>query len=49
MRWACTTERQLHLFRGKRQRGTLPPAPSEFAVQASLVVLIRHTLIPATT
>jgi hypothetical protein len=43
------TARQLSLFKGKRQRGTLPPAPSAFAVQASLVVLIRHTLNPATT
>jgi hypothetical protein len=42
------TARQLNLFKSPRQRGTLPPAPSAFAVQASLVVLIRHTLSPAT-
>jgi hypothetical protein len=39
--------RQLNLFRSRRQRGTLPPAPSEFANQASLVDLIRHTIHPA--
>ena len=39
--------RQLHLFRGKRQRGTLPPAPSEFASQAFLVDVIRRTISPA--
>ena len=39
--------RQLHLFRSsKRQRGTAPPAPSEFASQAFLVAVIRRWLSP---
>ena len=41
------TARQLHLFKGKRKRGTLPPAPTEFASQAALVDLIRRTISPA--
>ena len=40
---------QLHLFKGRLQRGEMPPAPAEFGLQASLVALIRHTLNPATT
>jgi hypothetical protein len=32
---------------GQRPRGTLPPAPSEFASQASLVDLIKLTINPA--
>ena len=41
------TQRQLSLFKSRRQRGTLPPAPTEFASQAFLVDLIRHTIHPA--
>jgi hypothetical protein len=39
--------RQLHLFKSRRQRGTSPPAPMEFASQASLVDLIKRTINPA--
>jgi hypothetical protein len=35
------TARQLDLFKSRRRRGTLPPAPSAFAVQASLVVTLN--------
>jgi hypothetical protein len=40
------TERQLHLFKGKRQRGCAPPPPSEFASQAFLVDVIRRWIDP---
>jgi hypothetical protein len=33
--------RQLSLFKGKRQKGFAPPAPTEFASQAFLVDVIR--------
>jgi hypothetical protein len=35
-------QRQLHLFKSSKQRGTLPPAPTEFAVQRFLVHVIRR-------
>jgi hypothetical protein len=35
------TARQLHLFKSRKQRGTMPPPPSEFASQVFLVDLIR--------
>ena len=38
--------RQLHLFRGKRQRGSVPPAPTEFASQCVLVDIVRRWLDP---
>ena len=38
--------RQLSLFKGRKQRGTLPPAPSEFASQVFLVDVIRRWLDP---
>jgi hypothetical protein len=38
--------RQLHLFKSKRQRGTVAPAPTEFASQAFLVDIIRRWLDP---
>jgi hypothetical protein len=38
--------RQLHLFRGRRQRGTAPPTPSEFASQAFLVDIVRRWIDP---
>ena len=38
--------RQLHPFRSHKQRGTLPPAPTEFASQAFLVDVIRRWLDP---
>jgi hypothetical protein len=33
---------QLHLFKGKRQRGLRPPAPKEFAVQCALADTLRR-------
>jgi hypothetical protein len=38
--------RQLSLFKSRRQRGTVPPAPSEFASQAFLVDVIRRWIDP---
>jgi hypothetical protein len=38
--------RQLHLFHGKRQRGRIAPAPSEFQSQAFLLDVIRRWLSP---
>lgn len=40
------TARQLSLFKGKRQRGIAPPAPTEFASQCFLADLIRRMLDP---
>jgi hypothetical protein len=36
----------LHLFRSRRQRGCVPPAPTEFASQCFLADLIRRTISP---
>jgi hypothetical protein len=40
------TARQLSLFRGKRQLGIAPPAPTEFTSQCFLVDVIRRWLSP---
>ena len=40
------TERQLHLFKSRRQRGIAPPAPLEFASQAFLVDILRRWINP---
>src|SRR5580765_8430537 len=37
---------QLHLFKSRRQCGTAPPPPSEFASQCFLVDVIRRWLDP---
>jgi len=42
-----TPARQLHLFKGRRQRGIAPPAPREFASQAFLVDIVRRWINPA--
>ena len=39
-------QRQLSLFKGKRQGGIAPPAPSEFASQCFLVDIIRRWISP---
>jgi VRR-NUC domain. len=39
-------ERQLHLFKGKRQRGVTLPPPLEFKMHVALVALLRHALLP---
>ena len=39
-------DRQLNLFRSRKQRGIAPPAPTEFASQAFLVDVIRRWLDP---
>jgi hypothetical protein len=39
-------DRQLHLFRGKRQRGVRPPPPPEFAVHCALADLLRRWTTP---
>ena len=39
------TQRQLSLFKSRRQRGTLPPAPSEFSLHVTIAdVLLRWSL-----
>lgn len=40
------SERQLHLFKGKRQRGERLPSPKEFALHVGLADLIRRTIAP---
>lgn len=39
-------ERQLHLFKGKRQRGVTLPPPLEFKMHVALEALLRHALLP---
>ena len=39
-------ERQLHLFKGKRQRGVTLPPPLEFKMHVALENLLRHALLP---
>jgi len=39
-------ERQLHLFKGKRQRGERIPSPKEFDVHVALASLLRRTITP---
>ncbi len=41
-----TAARQLHLFHGKRQRGTVPPAASEYQLQCAVVDAIRRWMMP---
>jgi hypothetical protein len=40
------TERQLHLFRGKRQKGELPRPPLEFALHCQLADVLRLSIAP---
>ena len=47
MRWACRSRKGNSAVQVARQRGTWPPAPTEFASQAFLVDLIRHDDPPA--
>jgi hypothetical protein len=37
---------QLSLFRGKRQRGTAPPGPSEFLLHVAIADLLRRWALP---
>jgi hypothetical protein len=37
---------QLHLFKGKRQRGEMPPAPSEFQLHVTIADLLRRWAMP---
>jgi hypothetical protein len=39
-------ERQLHLFKGKRQKGVLPPPPLEFALHCQLADTLRLSIVP---
>jgi hypothetical protein len=38
--------RQLHLFKGKRQRGVKPPAPKEFASHVVIADMLRRWCVP---
>ena len=38
--------RQLHLFKGKRQRGIAPPPPKEFATHVALADTLRRWAMP---
>lgn len=40
------TERQLHLFRSKRQRGTKAPAPSELQIHCMVIDDLRRWATP---
>jgi hypothetical protein len=37
---------QLSLFKSKRQRGTLPPPPKEFALHCSVADMVRRWILP---
>jgi hypothetical protein len=37
---------QLHLFRGKRQRGIAPPSPSEYQLHCAVVDTVKRWLQP---
>jgi hypothetical protein len=41
-----TPARQLHLFKGKRQRGVRPATPKEFALHCSVADLLRRWIMP---
>jgi hypothetical protein len=38
--------RQLHLFRGRKQRGTAPPAPSECQLHCAVADTVRRWIMP---
>ena len=38
--------RQLHLFRGKRQKGMAPPGPSEFQLHVTIADMLRRWALP---
>ncbi len=40
------TARQLSLFRGRRQRGTAPPAPTEYQLHCAVVDTVRRWIMP---
>ena len=39
-------ERQLDIFKTKRQKGKLPPGPSEFQIHCAVADYLRHGLAP---
>lgn len=41
-----TNIRQLHLFKGKRQRGIAPPPPLEFPMQCAIADMLRRNIKP---
>lgn len=41
-----TAARQLHLFRGRKQRGSAPSAPSEFSLHVAVADLLRRWSLP---
>ena len=40
------TERQLHLFKSRRQKGSALPAPSEYQLHCAVVDTIRRWIMP---
>ena len=40
------TARQLSLFRGRRQRGTAPPARTEYQLHCAVVDTVRRWIMP---
>jgi len=38
--------RQLHLFKGSRQRGTAPPPPTEFSLHVLIADTLRRWIVP---
>jgi hypothetical protein len=40
------TERQLHLFKSRKQRGCAPPAASEYQLHCAVADMIRRWIMP---
>jgi VRR-NUC domain-containing protein len=38
--------RQLHLFHGKRQRGSVPPSPTEYQLHCAVVDTVKRWIMP---
>ncbi|PSO30115.1 hypothetical protein [Bradyrhizobium sp. MOS002] len=41
------TERQLHLFRSRKQRGQALPAPGEFQLHVTIADILRRWALPS--
>jgi hypothetical protein len=47
MRWACRSPRgSCNLFKSRRQRGALPPAPSEYQLHCAVVDTVKRWIMP---
>jgi hypothetical protein len=43
---AMATARQLHLFKSRRQKGSAPPAPSEYQLHVAVADMLRRWINP---